>query len=599
MKAEGRFKRVVEAAPCALILVGVDGRVEMINAEVERIFGRSRTDILGSPAEILLPEKYLQTNPLLLEAPLERTNGALGRGTFDAHGLRADGSKFPIRIKVTPIEASDGAAQLWTLVDVSESHQSMSDAAYLAAIVASSDDAIIGKDLTGTIKSWNRAAETIFGYSAKEMIGESILRLFPLDRLDEEATIVAQIRSGTRVEHFETIRRHRSGADIAVSLTVSPIRDASGVVVGASKIVRDITAQKRAQQDLARSEAEFRASFESLSVGKILAQAESRRIVRVNGAVARILGYEPAELVGRACSELSWPEDLRLGEREHAQLLSGACETYALEQRYRRRDGGPIWVRVSAALARVKGDPSPNLVVIAIEDIDDRHKAREDLLEAKKDLERVVAERTAALSQRDVLLREVYRRVKNNLQIVDGLLMIESQKTTDDHAKAVLTGIRERVFSLGLVHQQLMNSEDLKRFNVAPFLRDLCRNLADGGPDHDVRVDCDSCDLQVDLDFAVPLGLIVTELVTNSIKHAFHVGGGVVSVSLRRDEGGDLVLIVSDDGQGPASAPPSHGRNGLGSSILRSLVAQLDGQMKVMCELGLTTEIRIKRPACS
>jgi two-component sensor histidine kinase len=279
--------------------------------------------------------------------------------------------------------------------------------------------------------------------------------------------------------------------------------------------------------------------------------------------------------------------------------LSGACETYALEQRYRRRDGGPIWVRVSAALARVKGDPSPNLVVIAIEDIDDRHKARQDLLDAKKDLERVVAERTTALSQRDVLLREVYHRVKNNLQIVDGLLMIESQKTTNDHAKAALTGIRERVFSLGLVHQQLMNSEDLKRFNVAPFLRELCRNLADGGPDHGVRVDCDSCDLQVDLDFAVPLGLIVTELVTNSIKHAFHVGGGVVSVSLRRDEGGDLVLIVSDDGQGPASAPPSHGRNGLGSSILRSLVVQLDGQMKVMCELGLTTEIRIERPGCS
>ncbi len=122
---------------------------------------------------------------------------------------------------------------------------------WLAAIVDSSDDAIIGKRLDGTIVSWNAGAERIFGYTAGEMIGQSVLKLFPPERLAEEKVIIARLVRGERVEHFETVRVHKNGSRIDISLSTSPIRDADGGVVGAAKIARDITESKRARQALA------------------------------------------------------------------------------------------------------------------------------------------------------------------------------------------------------------------------------------------------------------------------------------------------------------------------------------------------------------
>ena len=121
------------------------------------------------------------------------------------------------------------------------------------AIVDSSDDAIVSKDLHSTIMSWNKGAERIFGYSAEEMIGESIIKLLPPDRPNEEAQILARLQRGEQVEHFETRRQRKDGRVIDVSLTISPIRNSEGVIVGASKIARDITEQKAALRKLAET----------------------------------------------------------------------------------------------------------------------------------------------------------------------------------------------------------------------------------------------------------------------------------------------------------------------------------------------------------
>ena len=126
------------------------------------------------------------------------------------------------------------------------------------AIVDSSDDAIVSKDLHSIVMSWNKGAERTFGYSAEEMIGESIIKLLPPDRLDEEAHILARLHRGERLEHYETIRRRKDGRLIDVSLTISPIRDDTGVIVGASKIARDITEQKEALRKLAEANEELK-----------------------------------------------------------------------------------------------------------------------------------------------------------------------------------------------------------------------------------------------------------------------------------------------------------------------------------------------------
>ena len=174
-------------------------------------------------------------------------------------------------------------------------------------------------------------------------------------------------------------------------------------------------------------------------------------------------------------------------------MISRACfrateEVIVREMRYLRRDGTPFWVRTSASIARAPGTATVGIVVRAIEDIDTRQKAETALSAAKQELEQVVEERTAALSQRNLLLREVYHRVKNNLQLIDSLLMMQDRKIADPQAKEALQSLRSRISALGLVHEQLMGSADLKTFDVVPFLDDLSNNLMESGGNNGVDI---------------------------------------------------------------------------------------------------------------
>jgi PAS domain S-box-containing protein len=185
--------------------------------------------------------------------------------------------------------------------------------AYLAAIVESSDDAIISKDLNGIIRSFNPAAERMFGYSADEIVGRSITLLIPPDRIGEEKEILRRLRLGERIDHFETIRRTKDGRLLDISLTVSPVRDTSGQVVGASKIARDITAQKRAAAVMAQ----YAAIIESTD-DAIISKGLDQIIHSFNPAAERMFGYAaPRSSAGR--SRLLIPPD-RLSEE--AEILA-------------------------------------------------------------------------------------------------------------------------------------------------------------------------------------------------------------------------------------------------------------------------------------
>lgn len=243
-------------------------------------------------------------------------------------------------------------------------------------------------------------------------------------------------------------------------------------------------------------------------------------------------------------------------------------------------------LRAEAALARLN------------EDLDRRVAERTaELREASARLTEALAQRTAALSQRDILLREVYHRVKNNLQIIDGLLVMQARQLSDPDARIALRGLRGRVYALGLVHHQLMGSANLKSFDVAPFLEELSANILEGGAERNINLSVKAIPLDVGLDFAIPLGLLVTELVTNALKHAFPDGSGNVSIVLERGEESGITLIVSDDGQGRrARTSPGSSKTGLGTGIIAGLVAQLGGTMTTRNENGTRTEIRLTEP---
>lgn len=367
-------------------------------------------------------------------------------------------------------------------------------------------------------------------------------------------------------------------------------------VAANAQLTEALAERTRVQESLAKSEEEFRVSFEAAAVGKTQSDPSTGRIKRANRAFARMLGYEPEELVGRIGWELTWPEDREAEKADYERVLAGNSDIYIREKRYIRKDGTPIWGRVSSTIVRMPETGNPNIRVAVIEDIDERHKAEAALEVAKRDLERTVRERTEALHQRDLLLREVYHRVKNNLQIIDSILTMQERQLSDPEARSALQSLRSRVYALGLVHHQLMGSENLQTFDVAPFLRELSTNIIEGSAGSEINLSVRAIPLDVGLDFAIPLGLLVTELVTNSLKHAFPDGKGNIDVILNRSEDGTVALVVSDDGKGYGSNDTGAGGKGLGAQIINGVVAQLKATMTVQKANGTRSEIHIAAP---
>ena len=265
-RAEERFRLVVESAPNAIVMINAAGVIALVNAQAERFFGYGREELVGQPVEILVPERFRANHPdyraNFFANPQARPMGA-GR---DLYGRRKDGSEFPVEIGLTPLQTSEGLFVLSAIVDITERKRAEEARSRLATIVDFSEDGIVSKGLDGTILSWNAAAERIFGYSAEEMIGRSITMLAPPDRPCEIPAILERIKRGERGDHFETVRVRKDGRRIDISVTISPLKDVTGKVIGASAIKRDITERKRAQEELNESKRNLEQAVAELQV---------------------------------------------------------------------------------------------------------------------------------------------------------------------------------------------------------------------------------------------------------------------------------------------------------------------------------------------
>jgi PAS domain S-box-containing protein len=264
---------LLETLPDAIVAVDHSGTIVQINSQTQELFGYDRDQLIGQKIEMLVPDRYRRQHQHhrknFAEVPKTRRMGA----DLDLYGRRRNGSEFPVEISLSPVSTEQGTFVLSAIRDIGdrkriaeelrraneELHRKTAEQlgeyrARLASIIDSSEDAILSKDLNGIITSWNRGAEHIYGYAPEEAIGKHISLLTPSDRTEEIPEILGKIGRGETVDHHESVRVTKDGRQLNVSISVSPLRDTTDKIVGASVIARDITAQKRSEGQLRQAQ---------------------------------------------------------------------------------------------------------------------------------------------------------------------------------------------------------------------------------------------------------------------------------------------------------------------------------------------------------
>ncbi len=583
VETQRRLSVTLQSIGDAVVATDSDGRITFVNRVAEELLRCEERQIIGRPlGDIfrLLNEdtRHSMPNPvqqvLKLRKPVDLANYSVL--------VRPDGSELPIDDSAAPIFDTAGAVLGVVMVfrDVTEHRKALRTSAWLSAIVASSDDAIVSKDLNGTITTWNRGAERIFGYAADEIIGLPITTIIPPERHAEERDILARLGRGERIEHYETVRRKKDGTLCDMSLTVSPIQDEYGRVVGASKIGRDITAQKRAQQLIIQAQQRWKVTLGSIGDAVIATDSEAR-VTFANPVALRLLERTSEDVLGRPLSEVFHivnEETRSLAENPVERVIrEGIVVGLANHTVLVRREGGDVPIDDSAAPIR---DADGNLfgVVLVFRDITERKQVENELLRWRTELETRVAERTEQLvrsqerlrglaSQLNVAEQRERRRLAANLHdYLAQLLALARIKIgqmrqnlvgTATEPGPVLSSIDDILqdclrYTRTLIAQ--LSPSVLQDLGLVPAIKWLAEQMEHQGLRVEVRVLTPAVprinDAKADLLFQA-----VRELLLNVLKHA---GVSEATVSFGKLEGGEWVIAVEDHGMGFDSGTMQH-----------------------------------------
>lgn len=432
---------------------------------------------------------------------------------------------------------------------------------HLVAIVESSHDAIISKNLDGIITSWNASAERLFGYRAEEAIGRPITIIIPVDHLDEEPVILSRIRSGECVDHFETVRQRKDGTLVDISLTISPIRDGRGRIIGASKIARDITDRKAAEAKLRASERQMRDLLAAIPAAIYTTDAQGK-VTYFNQAAVELSGRTPEIGSDKWCVtwKLYWPDGTPLPHDRcpMAIALKEGRIVRGMEAVAERPDGTRIpFIPYPTPLRDESG-----AIVGGINMLVD------------------VSERKQAETQLRLLFNELNHRVKNNMQMLQSLLSLAGRKTDNAEARRILGDAGERVAAMAAAQQVLYGTTNATHFSAKELVGAVSETVRQTFP-RTVTIRYKTDDTVLANDTAMPLALILNELLTNAVKY----GGGecarTVDVGLLKTDG-KICLYVEDDGPGFDLAVVRDRSSGL--KLVQGLARQVRGQFSVTTE---------------
>lgn len=584
------FHDVFNASPVGIVVENLDGQPLFVNPAFCEFLGFSEEELHTKHCVDFSPPEDAAKDWALFQ---QLRAGSIDHYQIEKRYFRRDGSLVWGSLSISLLRSQPSPLVIAMVEDITAKKMAEEARFKHAAIVRSSEDAIISKDVEGSIVSWNSGAERMFGYTEEEAVGQSITMIIPPELRNEENQILARLKAGDRIEHYETRRVTKTGTNVEVSLTIGPIKDATGSVVGFSKIAHDITERKRAKQALVevnrileaqtaalQSREELLNIFvENVPAGVAMLDREMRYL-QVSQRWCADYSVERSQVLGRSHYEV-FPEVPERWKEVHRRALAG--ETVRAEEDLWDREDGATWVRWEVRPWRTSAGSVGGILIFA-EDI----TRRKQMEEAVSDISRKLIQ--SQEQERARIGRELHDDINQRL----AMLGVELQRLQDDPSEIQkhLQELQQQTSEISHDVQSLsheLHASKLEYLGVVAGIRSWCKEFGDRqGMNINFRADVSS---RIPAEVGVTLFRILQEALHNAVKHS---EVKLIGVQLS-EHPSQIVLTVSDAGVGFDVEEARRG-TGLGLASMEERARLVSGTIAIDSKPLNGTRIRVCVP---
>jgi PAS domain S-box-containing protein len=576
-ESEIKYRNYIENSPQAIFIVDEKGNYTEVN--------KAACDLLGYPKEELIKLNNLNI------VPDDKTDDAAARfSNLKIKGKITSETKLKkkngeiINVIINAVKNPDGNFMAYC-TDITEriiiEDKLIKTNSFNNQVIQNAREGIVVYDNELRYKVWNKFMENLSGRKAEDVINKHPLEIFPylketglIDRL--EKILKGEIFDKLDFQYNLPILNRTGWASDASA----PLLDEKGNIIGVIGIVQDITERKIMEESLIKSESKHKSMISNIS--DVIAIIDAQGIIRYKSPnIEKWFGWKPEDLVGKDGWETVHPDDLDRIKGVFFKLLETTYVYKEVEYRYKCKDGSYKMIKLTAV--NLINNPDINGLLMNYHDISNERKTEDDLLKA--------------LRQKEILYQELQHRVKNNLGVISGLLSLSLKNSNDEHSKNIFKNALTRVQSMALIYNQFYNSSDVNDVELDKYICNLSKYLFEtyNLDFKRIKLSINLKKIKIDFSNAVPIGLILNELITNSIKYAFPgEKEGYIRINLDQNCN-EIILTVSDDGIGFPENYNWESSDTMGFKLIKMLSEEINAKFSISIKNGAVFELKIKQ----
>lgn len=584
--SEHRYRSLFESAPDLLFVLNKQGVIQQVNMAVLERSGYAEAELLNRSLS-----QFWVTAPPLTDAQLLQILLKEGHWRYTLEFRCRDGSPLFVDCAYSMITDEIGVSPHILVIqrDISEQTQVktaliVSEARY-RSLYENTPIMLHSIDQDGRMVSVSNTWLTQMGYDRSEVLGRASTDFLTSasQHYARDFVLPQYFQTGAcRDIPYQWVKKNGELIDVLLSAIAE--RDTSGNIIRTLAVSVDVTERNRIEVALSESEERFRLAFEQAAIGMALISPAGQWL-KANESLCKIVGYSEAELLSMTFQDITHPDDVALDLKSAEQLLTGEINNYHTEKRYIHKQGHDVWILLSASLV-CQDNGLPLHFITQIQNISARKVSEQQLSES--------------LAEKSVMLQEIHHRVKNNLQVICSLLNLQTQANPDTNIAEVMQESQNRVKSMALVHENLYQSKNLSKINLETYVKELTNNLLRSYRSRvsltQINITIDN--IYLDIDTAVPCGLIINELVSNALKHAFpEQSSGIITIHIQEPSNSELTLTVADNGRGMSEQVSFNNTQTLGLRMVKTLTRQISGTITINRDSGTSFQICFQQPA--